>query len=191
MQTSVVIVLMFIGLNGAEDIVRDEVDLIEINHFFDEYGRLVFDQVIFYDWSDEVNRFQICAWRLLKSPAQIPRRDFSRGDYLATWYDGHLLRKVRSQGFRETWTQYDPELVERQFLEKDKRRELSKKPVRLVTQDERQQGQPKTSSGGNLRSPVARTMRNAPRSSVGARGAASQQSGNGSRVLPPANRDSS
>jgi hypothetical protein len=59
------------------------------------------------------------AWRLLKSPSQIPRRD---GPLFSTvWHDGDVLRRVRCRSVRETWTQYDPELLERKFLPKDKR----------------------------------------------------------------------
>jgi hypothetical protein len=36
------------------------------------------------------------------------------------------LRQIYAKQFRETWTQYDPELTEREFLPKDKRRDLRK-----------------------------------------------------------------
>ena len=44
------IIFLLVGLISTEDIAREEVDLIEVNHFFDEQGRLVFEQLIFYDW---------------------------------------------------------------------------------------------------------------------------------------------
>ena len=111
-----------------EDVTSDEVDLIEVNHFYDEHGRLVFDQVIFYDWSTSDGRYQVCAWRLLKTPAQVPYRHWSGEGFVTTWHDGDVLRRVSGKSFRETWTQFDPELVERDFLPKDRRREL-RKPV--------------------------------------------------------------
>jgi hypothetical protein len=40
------------------------------------------------------------------------------------WQDGEQIRHIRSKSIRETWTQYDPELVEREFLPKEKRKEL-------------------------------------------------------------------
>ena len=112
----------------VEDVTSDQVDLIEVNHFYDEHGRLVFDQVIFYDWSTSDGRYQVCAWRLLKTPAQIPYRNSTRDVFVATWHDGDVLRRVTGRSFRETWTQFDPELVEREFLPKERRREL-RKPV--------------------------------------------------------------
>lgn len=121
-----------LALHPTQDVAEDEVDLIEVNHFYDEQGRLVFDQVIFYEWSPEQNRYHVRAWRLLKSPAQLPRKNWKQGDFLAIWQDGDLLRKVRARNIHETWTQYDPELVEREFLPKEKRRELRKLKVKLA-----------------------------------------------------------
>lgn len=119
------------GLTPAEPAAHDEVDLMEINHFYDEQGRLLFDQVIFYDWSIEDGRYHVCAWRLLKDPAQLPRRNWQRNVYVATWHDGDLLRNVEARQLRETWTQHDPELVEREYLPKECRRELRKPLVAL------------------------------------------------------------
>jgi hypothetical protein len=64
------------------------------------------------------------AWRLVKNPSQLPQRDWASGGYSATWQDGEQIRHIRSKSIRETWTQYDPELVEREFLPKEKRKEL-------------------------------------------------------------------
>ena len=113
-----------IGIAPREDVARESVDLIELNHFFDEHGRLVFDQVIFYDWSSPDGRYNVRAWRLVKNPAQLPQRDWATGGYSAVWQDGEQLRHVQSRSIRETWTQYDPELVEREYLPKERRKEL-------------------------------------------------------------------
>lgn len=108
-----------------EEATVDRVDLIELNHCFDEYGRPAIDQLIFYDWCTTQSRFQVRAWRLLKTPAQLPRAD-AAGGYMVRWQDGVVLRQIYAKQFRETWTQYDPELVEREHLPKDKRRDLRK-----------------------------------------------------------------
>ncbi len=115
-----------VALNPTQEVAADHVDLVEVNHFFDEHGRRVFDQVIFYDWSPAMSHYQVRAWRLLKSPGQYPTKNWERGDFTAVWHDGEVLREVRAASFRETWTQYDPELVEREYLPKDQRRELAK-----------------------------------------------------------------
>ena len=112
------------GLSPQEDVASEQVDLIEVNHFYDDQGRHVFDQVIFYDWADGHNRHMVRAWRLVKNPAQLPQRNWTDGTYVALWYDNDVLRKVQAKAMRESWTQYDPELVEREFLPKEKRKEL-------------------------------------------------------------------
>jgi hypothetical protein len=61
---------------------------------------------------------------LVKNPSQLPQRDWSGGGYSAMWQDGEQIRHIRSKSIRETWTQYDPELVEREYLPKEKRKEL-------------------------------------------------------------------
>ena len=132
MTGSAMMMTVVFFLFPTDHVAVDQVDLIELNHFFDDRGQLVFDQVIFYDWCSSEGRFQVRDWRLIKSPAQIPRRNWRRGDFLTIWHDGDLLREVRSKGIHETWTQYDPELVERQNLPKEKRQRLRKPTTRLT-----------------------------------------------------------
>jgi len=114
-----------LGTNPIRHVTVDQVEVIEYNHFYDEHGRHVFDQLIFYDWSPRENRYQIRDWRLIKTVSQAPYHDAKRGFYFATWHDGLTLRQVRGASIRETWTQYDPELIERSVLPKEHRRELS------------------------------------------------------------------
>ena len=116
--------LVALGISPQVDVARDTVDLIELNHFYDEHGRLVFDQVIFYDWSASEARYHVRAWRLVKNPAQLPQRDWKDGGYSAMWQDGEQIRHIYSKSIRETWTQYDPELLEREYLPKERRKEL-------------------------------------------------------------------
>jgi hypothetical protein len=61
---------------------------------------------------------------MVKKPNQLPQRNWTDGAYTAIWIDGEVLREVRAGSMRESWTQYDPELIEREFLPKEKRREL-------------------------------------------------------------------
>ena len=126
MSTTICAIVVAFGIAPQEDVARESVDLIELNHFYDEHGRLVFDQVIFYDWSAPDARYNVRAWRLVKNPAQLPQRDWTGGGYSARWQDGEQIRHIYSKSIRETWTQYDPELLERDFLPKDQRREFRK-----------------------------------------------------------------
>jgi hypothetical protein len=106
-------------------IIKDMVDLVEVNHYHDARGEHVFDQLIFYDWSNQQRRFQVRAWRLIKTESQLPRRDYRQGNWLVRWHDDGVLREVTAASRRETWTQYDPELIERENLPQDQRLDLS------------------------------------------------------------------
>jgi hypothetical protein len=109
----------------VDHVVTEQVDLVEVNHFYDDQGRHVFDQMIFYDWSSLRNRYQVRAWRLVKSVTQLPQKKWNQEAYVATWQDGEVFREVQARTMRESWTQYDPELAEREFLPKEQRRELT------------------------------------------------------------------
>ena len=138
----IVALLSLAAVTGAEalgaiwnqkEVINERVDLIEINHFHDDQGRPVFDQVIFYDWSEADNRYQIRDWRLLKNSNQVPLRSTQDGNYSAVWNDfkaRDVIRKTESKLIRETWTTFDPELVEREFLPEGKRRKLREPPRR-------------------------------------------------------------
>ena len=102
----------------------DQTDLIEINHYYDKRGKLVFDQVIFWNWSHDAAAFRVVAWRFIKKPSQMARRDWRRGGFVSLWHDGHVLREVRSDFVRETWTQFDPEVRDRDQLPQHLRRGL-------------------------------------------------------------------
>jgi len=115
-------------------VASEQVDLVEVNHFYDDQGRHVFDQVIFYDWAEGHSRHMVRAWRLVKNPAQLPQRNWKDGTYSAIWHDNEVLRKVQAKSMRESWTQYDPELVEREFLAKEKRRDLQ--PMKIAKKTE-------------------------------------------------------
>lgn len=106
----------------VEDLARERCDVLEANSFYDEQGRLVFDQLIAWDWCHD--RHQVRAWRMIKGPSMWPERDWERGGYSVLWQDGEVIRMLWADSYRRTWTQYDPELVDRDYLPRDRRREL-------------------------------------------------------------------
>src|SRR5262245_48696402 len=125
--TTIAICLAVVGFNPSPEAHEETVDLVEINHFHDDQGRPVFDQILFYEWCADQHRYQVRDWRLLKSTNQIPLPSARDGDFLSVWNDfksRDKLRTTRAKVVRETWTQYDPELAEREFLPESKRRKL-------------------------------------------------------------------
>src|SRR5690606_10731683 len=103
LSTVVLLVCSSLGTTPLRSVTIDQVELIEYNHFYDERGRHVFDQLIFYDWSRRESRYQIRDWGLIKTVSQAPYFASSREVYMVTWHDGMTLRQVRSPLLRETW----------------------------------------------------------------------------------------
>jgi len=101
-----------------------EVDLIELNTLYDGDDRVVFKQLIYYQWDWATNRYQCVDWRLMKHHGMIPVK---RGQYYESmWIDGEQQRRVRSSYFRRSWSRDDPEIEERERMPKDRRRGLIK-----------------------------------------------------------------
>jgi hypothetical protein len=129
MTISLAVWMASISFTPPRPAIVDEVDLAVINHVFDEEGRVALDQIIYYDWSSREGRFQVRDWRLLKHPAQIPLRNWRSNNYVAVWQDPNqkdVLRRVHAKILCETWTAFDPELLERDYLPQEKRRCLQK-----------------------------------------------------------------
>lgn len=113
------IILLLTILPYNDDILRDNVTCIEYNEFCDDQARLIFNQYIFWDENDNVQ-----AWRLVKKGNEI-RYDYSRRCYTLRFIDGESIREVRALTKMERITQYDPELVNRDKLPKERRKGLS------------------------------------------------------------------
>lgn len=129
-----------------EDVLVDDVDLVEVNHFHDEQGKQVYTQIIFYDWNESKSRFDIVAWRILPKrlpssakkstdyAADLPVYNERTGTYVVTWNDmktGAGMRKVNAGACRETFTQFDPEQEARTKLPLEQRRGFSRPAVRV------------------------------------------------------------
>ncbi len=125
-SSATILLAASMGTNPVDFAVEDLVDLIEVNHFYDEHGKHVFDQLIFYDWSPQESRFEVRAWRMMKKVRQEPLRDWNTSDYKLIFHEHGILRKVRGASFHETWTQFDPEIADRQLLPMHLRRELTR-----------------------------------------------------------------
>ena len=107
------VVILSIPLQLANT-VAEYVDCIELNHFYDQGGKLVYDQVVFYELAPETGRFQVRAWCLVEDREKLNRRptkNHTTGLYQVDWYDAdyRVLRKITSRLYRESWTQIDPE----------------------------------------------------------------------------------
>ena len=128
------LLLMAAGAGGGTTVLRESVDLIELNHFYDDLGRHAYDQVIFYEWSSEHCRYHVIAWCLVEDDtARLPVQLPGGRDTLVRWYDRDVkrFREVRSELYRETWTQTDPERENKKVLDEKDRISLLRAPNRL------------------------------------------------------------
>ncbi len=98
--------------------VDEEVDLIELNHFYDENGRHVYDQVIFYEWASDLQEFHVRAFCLVDARESVRAQPIHRIEsdrWRVRWYDKEhrVLKQNDSHFFRETWSQVDPERLDK------------------------------------------------------------------------------
>lgn len=112
------------------------VDEITVNHFYDEHGKKVFSQVIFWEWENPetnlyVERAGFCVrhWKLFKDDVEIYYNNKYKY-YVAKWIDPSRKDPVRvievhAKKFHENWTQYDPELENRSLCPQDKRKTIN------------------------------------------------------------------
>ena len=130
----VTFLLMILGESSSSSVCTEEVDLIELNHFHDCLGRHVYDQVIFYEWSDELQRYHVRAWCLVEDREPVsrrPTRSYTDNRYYVRWQDRdqNLNRRISSQHYRESWTQIDPERANKKLLDERLRTSLVKRTI--------------------------------------------------------------
>lgn len=111
-------------------VLRETVDVVEQNSFYDEHCRLVFEQNIYRVWSNKSEHHEVRGWRLLKTDSMRFIRDPDTGYYVAIWMDGEAMRCVYAKSVVPSWSMEDPELLDREFLPKEKRQELRSYPQR-------------------------------------------------------------
>ena len=142
-----VIVCASVSHRGNQS-VDEYVDLIELNHFFDQQGRLVYDQVVFYERAPETGKFQVRAWCLVEDREYLNRRPVKNQEtelYQVDWFDTdqRLLRKITSRLYRESWTQVDPERSNKKFHDERLRISLVQNPKKFLQSQSQEPDEPK------------------------------------------------
>ena len=128
------ILALALSNSTSSKICTEQVDLIELNHFYDCLGRHVYDQVIFYEWSEEHLQYHVRAWCLVEDRElenRRPVRSYSDDRYYVRWHDRdqNLNRCLTSLHFRESWTQVDPERANKKLLDERQRTALIKRKL--------------------------------------------------------------
>lgn len=100
-------IFAFLLLVLCSTLVRQETcDMIELHHMHDAQGKPVFDQIIFWDWSHEDNKYRVRAWRIVDNKERPEKRN---GRWYITYSDNQIRRCFVAEHFRESWLQKDPE----------------------------------------------------------------------------------
>jgi len=142
------LLLVALSFTPKETVLRDVVSVIEVNHMCEKNGSLVFDQIIFWRWVPSESAYRVAGWRILKSvreeaPKQVcrepdgwqprpkwkgghaaPLKRHDRGGWwISQWKDerDRVWREVAAPMYRETWTHYDPEVRDRQYIPSNQR----------------------------------------------------------------------
>ena len=99
--------------------ITDRVDLIERNHVIClQTGTERLEQVIYWRWDERTNGRRVVAWRMFRGPSRVVRI----GDEIReSWEDGPVRREIWARRYVETWTDVDPELIDRERLPVDLR----------------------------------------------------------------------
>ena len=117
-------VLVALASGNEPLICESRCEWIEKNHFgevvWDQDSgkfrdRLIFVQLVFWDGA---GREQCIAWRMAKEIKVVPD---GRG-VSCTFHDGDRLIRVRAKFFKETWTNFDVEMENREAYPPDQRR---------------------------------------------------------------------
>lgn len=111
-----------------EYLLRDQIDVTEINQVFDQKGECAFRQYLFYDWDTASQRLRIRAWRPLHN-VEIPMAvDPRTGQSVLVFYDSGILRVIRSVDHWQSNTTYDNERQEKKLFPASDR--LGLRPLR-------------------------------------------------------------
>jgi hypothetical protein len=126
--------------DGLQDrMIEESIDMIELNHFYDPCGRHIYDQVIFYHLAPETGKYRVRAWCLVEDRETLSRRpvkDAATGCVRVEWYDGEhkVVRHLVSRIYRESWTQVDPERMDKRYLDERLRLSLVQGPQRVAAE---------------------------------------------------------
>ena len=121
-------IIALLSMPQTDGATSDAVDVLEVNHVYDDCGREVLTQLIGWEKSEAPCGFSVVFWRLMKEDDRGMSPQFSQAtqSYTSEWYDGEVLRRVKAKKRWERWLQYDIEMFDRNIHPKQNRRELTR-----------------------------------------------------------------
>ena len=104
-------VLLLLAISPPSHPKIDFVDRVEVNHVYSDAGELVFDQICWWAWSLDDDRFHVVDWRLLRGvrsgdPDGEMKWALTHPDgppYVAEWIGGHATPRRERCGWVSEW----------------------------------------------------------------------------------------
>jgi hypothetical protein len=133
--------LLLLFIQPVDPTLVDHVDVIEINHLYrhGDHGsaRLVFDQVVFWEWVAISSSYRVVAWRIMPDAIVRGQQEWLGGHatphrsgrrWVSFWWDARhdVFRRVYATHAFHSETFYDVEIVERKITPEHLRRGLRK-----------------------------------------------------------------
>lgn len=109
--------LLLTILPPAEGMATYHVFEIERNYVHNEAGCVTLDQFVYRD------EWEIRDWRMTNKAA-VPRKDWQSGYWVARWVENGTLIEVRAKEYYETFSTFDVEIAEREWLPIQHRRRI-------------------------------------------------------------------
>jgi len=107
-------------------VITESVDMIELCHMYDKSGDYNFDMILFYELCPATGRFLVRTWCHVEDSEFLnrrPVRNYQNNLIEVDWHDTDkkVVRHITSRLYRESWTQIDPEQLNRKFLHEEDR----------------------------------------------------------------------
>lgn len=103
-----VFLLALIGLVPNDAAIEDRVQIIELQHVYDEQAQCIFHQMLFWERTYEGN-LRVVAWRIWTAESPTPLREPVGRGFVLLWMDGEQLRRVYAKGWKESYRLYENE----------------------------------------------------------------------------------
>ena len=123
-HAATILVVMSVITSSCEPTIVEHTDMIEVNHLHTLDGEPTFTQVIFWKWYEDKSEYHCRAWTM--------NEKLSFNGKTAAFMEGKTPRRVRATHMKESWTQYDPERTDKEYVAETDRVKLVQRALKPV-----------------------------------------------------------
>ena len=123
------ITLLLLTIITKTNQTQEHIDLIELNHKYDQKGNWIFDQIIYWEKHPHQTKYYVRTWHHAQKPEHYPQKHPTQQTWTNTWTDDkNHTHHHTTKNYQETWTQNDPERDNLKKLPQNQRLNLATKP---------------------------------------------------------------